>query len=96
MADRNFSYTLPKWVMELTPYPKQYVASILRNVVFAKMKEYERQRQVFESKYKIPFSQFEKRVKTQKTENFEFWDDYIVWKGLQNAYHKWHKRYQKF
>jgi len=96
MAQRNFSYTLPKWVTELTPQPKEYLTGILRSVVFAKMKEYERHMQVLESKYKISFSQFEKKVKSQKKENFELWDDYIVWKGLYEAYEKWHKRYQQF
>jgi len=96
MAQRNFSYTLPEWVAELTPQPKEYLTGILKSIVFAKMKEYERQLQVFEAKHNTLFSQFEKKVKAQKKEDFELWDDYVVWKGLYEAYNKWHKRYQKF
>ena len=60
------------------------------------MKEYERQLQIFEAKYKASFPQMEKRIKAEKKENFELWDDYIVWKGLYEAYNKWRKRYQEF
>jgi hypothetical protein len=95
MAQRNISYTIPKWVTELTPQPKKYLTSILRGVAFAKMKEYEKQLQVFQAKYKIPFTEFEKKTSTQKKEQFELWDDYIVWKGLVEAQNKWLKRYQE-
>lgn len=35
---------------------------------------------LFESKYKSPFEQFEKKIKEEK-EDFEKWDDYIEWKA---------------
>lgn len=95
MAQRNFSFTVPKWVGELTPQPKKYLTSILRSVAFAKMKEYEKQLQVFQAKHDVPFDQFEKKATQQKKEQFELWDDYIVWKGLVEAQKKWLKRYQE-
>ena len=95
MAQRNFSYTIPKWVEELTPQPKKYLTSILRSVAFAKMKEYERQIQPFEAKHRVPFERFEKRIGRQKQERFALWDDYIVWKGLHEAYQRWLNRYRE-
>ena len=95
MAERNISYTIPKWVAEMTPQPKKYLTGILRSIAFAKMKDYDKQLQVFQAKYSMPFDQFEKKVAKQGKEEFELWDDYIVWKGLTEAQKKWLKRYQE-
>ncbi len=34
---------------------------------------------VFEGKYKCSFEEFEKKINTQREEDFEMWDDYIEW-----------------
>ncbi len=41
---------------------------------------------LFKKKYKTDFEGFEKKVKGYKKENFEKWDDYIEWKGLNKYY----------
>ena len=95
MAQKNVSYTIPKWVAELTPQPKKYLTGILRSIAFAKMKEYEKQLQVFQAKYNMPFDQLENKATKRGKEEFELWDDYIIWKGLAEAQKKWLKRYQE-
>ncbi len=95
MSNKTSTIIIPKWVKEITQKPQKYIKEIFRNVAFLKMKEYEREIQPFQEKYKIPFEKFEKKVKSQKKENFEIWDDYLVWKGLYLAYQKWFKRYKK-
>jgi len=92
MRRQNTTITLPKWLKEVSPHPEKYLKRLLKTLAFLKMKEYERQMQVFEKKYKILFPQFEKKLKSQKKENFKLWDDYLVWKGLYQAYQKWHQR----
>lgn len=48
---------------------------------------------IYENKYKLEFDDFEKQVQKSKKENFDIWDDYIVWQALNTAYQKWQKRY---
>ena len=43
---------------------------------------------IYENKYGIAFPEFEKKVKIEKTENFEMWDDFIEWKAYTNFYNK--------
>ncbi len=88
--------TLPNWVKEITPQPKNYFKKLLRSSAFVKMQEYQKKMQIYKMKYKIEFNDFENKIKLQKKENFEMWDDYIVWQGLNNAYEKWQKRYLSF
>lgn len=95
MANKTSTITIPKWVWEISPQPQKYLKEIFKTLAYLKMKEYERQLQPFKEKYKISFEQFEKKVKTQKKENFELWDDYLIWKGLNQAYQKWFKRYKE-
>jgi len=92
MTRQGSTITLPKWIKEISPQPEKYLKSILKTLAFLKMKEYERQMQVFEKKYKTSFPQFEKKLKSQKKEDFNLWDDYLVWKGLYQAYQKWQER----
>jgi len=95
MANNSSTIIIPKWVKEITPSPSKYIREIFRTLAFWKLKEYERQLQPFQEKYKISFEQFEEKVKSQKKENFEIWDDYLIWKGLHLAHQKWLKRYEK-
>lgn len=94
MANNTSTIVIPKWIKEITPTPSKYVREIFKTLAFWKVKEYERQLQPFQEKYKISFEHFEKKIKSQKGENFENWDDYLIWKGLYSAYQKWLKRYK--
>ena len=95
MKSNHSIVTLPKWAKEIAPQPKRYVKDLLKTFAFSKMKEYERKAQWFQEKYKAPFSVFQKKAVSGKKENTRFWDDYIVWKGIDAAYQKWAKRYEE-
>jgi len=94
MANNTSTIIIPKWIKEIAPKPSKYIKEIFRTLAFQKLKEYERQLQPFREKYKISFEKFEKKIKSQRKENFEAWDDYLIWKGAQLAYQKWLKRYK--
>ena len=95
MDNKTATITVPEWTKEITQSPQKYIKDIFRNIAFLKVKEYEREIQPFQEKYKISFEKFEEKAKSQKKENFEIWDDYLVWKGLDLAHQKWLKRYKK-
>lgn len=85
---------IPGWIKELSPAPKKYLAHVLKTMAFSKMQEYQRKEEPFREKYQQDFSNFEKKVKKLSKEDFEKWDDYVVWKGIHQAQKKWRKRYQ--
>jgi len=95
MNNKSSAIIIPKWFKEINRSPQSYMREMFKTLAFLKMKEYERELQPFKEKYKISFEEFEKKVKSQKKENFEIWDDYLVWKGLHLARQKWLKRYEK-
>lgn len=88
--------TLPSWLKEISPQPKIYLKRLLKSSAFVKMQEYKKKLQIYEIKYRTQFDEFEKKVKSLNKENFEMWDDYIIWQGLNKAYEKWQKRYLSF
>jgi hypothetical protein len=58
------------------------------------MAEFKKQMEIFERKYKTEFDEFEKRMKKTEKEDFEEWDDYIIWEGLHKGYLKWKEVYE--
>jgi len=66
MADsKTATIQIPKWTQEISASPKRYAQGLFKSLAFLKMKEYEKQIQPFENKYKIPFEKFEKKAKNQ-------------------------------
>ena len=95
MSNKISTITFPKWIKEISPFPQKFLRELIKSFVYLKMKEYKRQLQPFENKYKVTFEEFEKKAKFQKKENFKIWDDYLIWKGLYLSYQKWLKRYKE-
>lgn len=88
------SLTIPKWAGEAMPRAARPVHELWKNIAFLKMREYERQTGSFRERYRMPFSAFEKKALSRKSERFAEWDDYLVWKGLEAAAEKWRQRYR--
>ena len=95
MTQQTITIAVPKWTREIAAQPKKSVRGLLKTFAFLKMKGYERETETFRKKYGVAFIQFEKKIKADKKEDFAQWDDYLVWKGLEAAYQKWHKRYKE-
>ncbi len=85
---------VPDWVLEEATEEKILIGWSTA-VALRKMHEYIRQEEIYERKYSLPFETFEQRVLSSDQENFEEWDDYVVWKGLHLAAEKWRQRYQE-
>lgn len=86
---------IPNWTKEFAPKPELHIKKLFSAVALTKMNEYMRQIEVFESKYKMKFPQFKKKVNSAKKENFQEWDDFMLWEGLDYLFKKWQKRYQE-
>lgn len=39
----------------------------------------------FERKYRFSFEEFQEKMRGEREENFEVWDDYIEWKAYANS-----------
>jgi hypothetical protein len=58
------------------------------------MQEYKTEMEPYEAKYHMPFERFEKMIEREKEENFEHWDDFIIWEGLYEGFEMWRTKYQ--
>lgn len=85
---------LPKWI-EKIPNKKKFLRNILQATAFREMEENQRRIQMFEKKWGGTFNVVQKKYLKSKTENFELWDDLIVWQGYSEAYLEWKKRFQE-
>ena len=47
----------------------------------------------FEEKYRKTLDEFKKELES-KEENFEWWDDFILWEGYEIAYKEWKRKYE--
>jgi len=82
---------VPRWVKE-----EKGGTDIVRSLLFeasTKMEYYRSRMLSFEKKYGMPYERFEEKIKKAKEENFEEWDNFIIWEGLHQAYCEWKERY---
>ncbi len=81
---------VPKWVKE-----EKGENDIIRSLLFeasTKMEYYRGRVLVFEKKHGISYERFEEKIKKDKKENFEEWDNLITWEGFHQAYCEWGRR----
>lgn len=84
---------VPRWVKE-----EKGESNIVRSLffeAFAKMEYYRSRMLGFEKKYGMSYERFEERIKGDKKEDFEKWDDFVVWEGFHQAYCEWKERYEE-
>lgn len=82
----------PRWLKEIGQLELQ-LREFLLSLAFTQMQNYKVRVSIFTRKYKVDFSRFEIKLRQAKKENFEYWDDYLVWKALYDSYKKWERRY---
>lgn len=83
---------VPKWVKE-----EKGEIDIIQSILFeasAKMEYYRSKILIYEKKYKMSYEKFEEKIKKDKKENFEQWDDFIIWEGFHQVYCEWKERYE--
>lgn len=71
-----------------------FMEEALRFHVLARLLDLKRRLEVFEHKYKSSFGVFRKKIHSRRKENFDAWDDFIIWEGLYDAYQLWNRRYK--
>ena len=83
---------VPEWVKK-EEGQKGIIKSLLGEV--QTKKEYFRSKMLpFEKKYGTDFLSFEEKVEALKKENFEEWDDLIIWEGFYRGYQEWKRKHE--
>jgi tRNA nucleotidyltransferase/poly(A) polymerase len=70
---------------------QEAIASLVQNQAKSKTELYSKKIKQFEKKYNTDFSAFETRIQAASEEDFEEWDDYILWESYVKAYQYWSK-----
>lgn len=66
--------------------------SLVHNQAANKVKHYAKKIGIMEKKYAIKFSEFEKVIHAKTDEeDFEAWDDFILWESYVQAHQYWEK-----
>lgn len=89
----NLKIKVPKWVKD-----ELGEKELIKNLALEALtkREYFRTKMLsFEEKYGLKFSQFEKKIKKKKKENFKEWDDLIIWEGYYESYREWEGKYKE-
>ena len=85
---------LPRWTEEI-PNKDEMYADFWIATALVKMQEYANRGQVYTNRYHMSFKEFEHKVLSSGKEDFSEWDDYIVWKGIEEARTIWSHRYEE-
>lgn len=85
---------LPKWIVDEQKDPS-IVLDFYRGKCLLKVQGYKKKVEIYSSKYKMDFEDFEKKVLSSNKENMGEWDDYIIWKGYHLSFKKWHERLEE-
>lgn len=62
-----------------------FAANQAKLLTLGKIEEYKNAVTFFQKKYKMPFKQFESKIKNSKVENFEREDDLLEWRFASEA-----------
>jgi Arc/MetJ-type ribon-helix-helix transcriptional regulator len=69
---------------------KEALIDLIREQAEKKIDFYKQKIREMEEKYGIPFVEFEDKIKKRKEkENFEEWDDYVLWEGFEKSLGYW-------
>ena len=69
------------------------IIDLLIDKALGKKDLYKSKVKMFESKYGANYASFKKRSE-QGDENFQEWDDLVLWEGFLLAYREWNKKYR--
>jgi len=69
------------------------IIGLLIDKALGKRDLYESKIKMFESKYGTDFASFKKNAEKGE-ENFQEWDDLLIWEGFLLAYGEWNRKYK--
>ncbi len=85
-----------KTVSDLFETKEGMLKDFLFSIAIVKVSCYRKREELYEKKYGQSFKKFEKMILDKdRKENFEEWDDYILWKAIHEAYNLWSDKYKK-
>jgi hypothetical protein len=69
------------------------IIELLLSKALGKRDLYKSKIDMFKSKYGANYAAFKKKLE-QKDENFQEWDDLLLWEGFMLAYREWNRKYR--
>ena len=69
------------------------ILALLIDKALGKKDLYQSKIKLFESKYGADYASFRKKIDNED-ENFQEWDDLILWEGYLLAYREWNEKYK--
>ena len=69
------------------------IIDLLINKALGKKDLYKSKIKMFEAKYGVNYAAFKKRAEKGE-ENFEEWDNLLLWEGFLIAYREWNRKYK--
>ncbi|WP_297057985.1 hypothetical protein [Thermosulfurimonas sp.] len=72
---------------------KRDILFFLADKALSKLEYYRSRVEIFRRKYGCELKEFQKRVLSHK-EDFEKWEDLILWEGYERAYREWKRKYE--
>ena len=69
------------------------IIDLLIDKALGKKDLYESKIKMLESKYGTNYASFKKKIEKGE-ENFQEWDDLLLWEGFLLAYREWNKKYK--
>lgn len=93
---KNTYKSIEELAMEELKSKEELIEGVVHSFALAKMWEYKNEMKEFEQKYGGGFDDFKRKFEKSKKENFEEWDDLIIWGGLNRGFKLWEKRVQGY
>jgi len=93
IVTREFKIKLPIDVIE--SISNREIINLLIDKALTKAEYYLSKSKDMEERYGISFNDFKKKVEESKKENFEEWDNLILWEGFVLGYKEWNNKYEE-
>lgn len=71
------------------------IVGLLSDMALGKAEYYRSKCKQFETKYGADLSSFNKKAEEAQNEDYESWDDSLVWEGYECASKEWQKKYEE-
>ena len=92
MQLESVTIKIPKFAVK--DVQNKEILFFLLDKALTKLEFYRSKCKQFEEKYGKSLEDFKKELES-KEENFEWWDDFILWEGYEEAYKEWKHKYEE-
>ncbi|AEH45883.1 hypothetical protein Thein_2032 [Thermodesulfatator indicus DSM 15286] len=92
MQLENMTIKVPKTAVK--DLKDKEILFFLLDKALSKLEFYRSKCKQFEKKYGTTLEKFRQKIEIEE-ENFEWWDDFILWEGYEKAYQEWKRKYEE-